>query len=103
MRVGVIGLGTIGATHLAALRQLRVKAIFGADTSAGARERAADSVVHCFVDYREMLSGAGLDAVIVATPPRTHRAIAIAAVDAGLGVLCEKPLALSLEDCETIS
>src|SRR5438132_13416022 len=34
MRIGVIGLGTIGETHLAALRQLRVREIFGADTSA---------------------------------------------------------------------
>ena len=87
MRVGVIGLGTIGETHLAALRQLRVKAIFGADTSAEARERAAASVVRCFADYREMVSGAQLDAIVVATPPRTHRAIEITAVDAGLGVM----------------
>jgi predicted dehydrogenase len=103
MRIGVIGLGTIGETHLAALRQLRVREIFGADTSAAARARAEDGVGRCFADYGEMLSGADLDAVVVATPPRTHREIAIAALDAGLGVLCEKPLAVTVEDCGAIS
>ena len=102
-RVGVIGLGTIGQTHLAALRQLGVKAAFGADTSAVARARASEYGVCCFADYREMLSGADLSAVVIATPPQTHGEIATAALDAGLGVLCEKPLAVTVEDCEAIS
>lgn len=103
MRIGVIGLGTVGETHLAALRQLRVKQVFGADPSAAARARASAYVAHCFADYREMFSSADLDGVVVATPPRTHREIAVAALEAGLGVLCEKPLAVTIEDCEAIS
>jgi predicted dehydrogenase len=103
MRVGVIGLGTIGQTHLAALRHLGVAWIYGADPSAAARERAAAIVSRAFADYREMLSGAELDAVIVATPPRTHREISLAALQAGVAVLCEKPLALTLEECEAVA
>jgi len=103
MRVGIIGLGTIGETHLAALRQLRVTEIFAADPSAAARARATYFAVHCFADYREMLSGVNLDGVVVATPPRTHREIAVSALDAGLGILCEKPLAVTIEDCDAIS
>jgi predicted dehydrogenase len=103
MRVGVVGLGTIGQTHLAVLRQLGVAEVFGADTSAAARHQASDSVVRCFVDYREMFSAAHLDGVVVATPPRSHCEIVVAALDAGLGVLCEKPLAVTLEDGEAIA
>jgi predicted dehydrogenase len=103
MRIGVIGLGTIGQTHLVALRQLGVKQVFGADPSRLARERAQDLAARCFADYREMLSAVDLDGVVVATPPRTHPEIATAALDAGLGVLCEKPLAVTIEDCEAMS
>jgi UDP-N-acetylglucosamine 3-dehydrogenase len=103
MRIGVIGLGTVGATHLDALRELRVNEILGADPSAAARERARSSTARCFSDYRELLSTAGLDGVVIATPPRTHPAIAVAALEMELAVLCEKPLAITLADCEAIA
>jgi predicted dehydrogenase len=103
MRIGVIGLGTVGETHLAALRQVGGHQIFGADSSSTARERARGQVVRCFSDDTAMLSAVELDGVVVATPPRTHRNIAIAALAAGVGVLCEKPLALTLEDCQAIA
>src|SRR5689334_377224 len=103
MRVGVIGLGTVGQTHLAVLRALAVGAIYGADPSPAARERARGHVDAACADYRDLLAMAPpLDGVVVATPPRTHRAIVEAALGAGLGVLCEKPLALSLDDCRAI-
>ena len=46
----------------------------------------------------EALAGVGCDAVLVASPPHTHHAVAKAALQAGKHVLCEKPLATSLED-----
>jgi predicted dehydrogenase len=103
MRIGVIGLGTVGATHLEALRELGVDEILGADVSSAARERARPSTARCVADYRDLLATAGLDGVVIATPPRTHRAIALAALEAGVGVLCEKPLALTLADCDAIA
>src|SRR6187401_2855449 len=103
MRIGVIGLGTIGQTHLSALQKLRVDEILGADPSSGARERARPYTHRCLADYRELLQTEGLDGVVIATPPRTHRDIALAALDAGVGVLCEKPLALTLADCSAIA
>lgn len=102
VRIGVIGLGTIGQTHVDALRQLSAQ-IFGADPSAEARERVAAFAQRCFADYEEMFASADLDGVVIATPPRTHRAIALQALSAGLGVLCEKPLAVTLEDCQAIA
>ncbi len=103
MRIGVIGLGTIGQTHLAALRKLRVDEILGADMSSAARERARPSTARCLADYRDLLETDGLDGVVIATPPRTHRDIALAALEAGVGVLCEKPLAITLADCAAVS
>jgi predicted dehydrogenase len=104
MRVGVVGLGTVGQTHLAALRALGIDRVFGADVSSAARQRAGDSGVECFADYRDLLAlRGGLDGLVVATPPRTHRQIAQAALSAGAAVLCEKPLALTLEECEALA
>jgi predicted dehydrogenase len=103
MRIGVVGLGTIGETHLAALRQLGVDEILGADPSPTARERAQVYTARCFADYREMISTAALDGVVIATPPRTHREIVVFALASGIGVLCEKPLAVTLDDCEVMA
>lgn len=44
----------------------------------------------------------GLDAVVVAVPDATHRDVCLAALDAGLHVFCEKPLAISLEEADEI-
>ncbi|MCX7705163.1 MAG: Gfo/Idh/MocA family oxidoreductase [bacterium] len=55
-----------------------------------------------FTDTEEMLKKAPLDAVIITSPDYTHKDIAISAFNKGLDVLCEKPLALTVEDCDAI-
>ena len=55
-----------------------------------------------YTDYKDMLAAGGFDAVIVATPDQVHREQAIAALEAGYHVLCEKPLAMEMEDCQAI-
>lgn len=47
-------------------------------------------------DWRDLIGGEPLDGIIVSTPPATHGDIAIAAIEAGIPVMIEKPLALSL-------
>ena len=56
-----------------------------------------------YADYMEMIAKAGLDAVYVSGPNHLHRDMAVAALDAGLHVLCEKPFALSLRDADEIT
>lgn len=51
-----------------------------------------------YASLGEALASVGCEAVLVASPPRTHHAVAKAALEAGKHVLCEKPLATSLED-----
>lgn len=65
------------------------------------RERAvplaARSGAAVYTDYQEMIDDAGLDAVVVATPEDLHHPVVMAALAAGLHVLCEKPLAYTAE------
>lgn len=52
-----------------------------------------------YTDYREMLRHPGLDAVVICTPDQLHRQMTLEALEAGVHVLCEKPMALTMEDC----
>jgi predicted dehydrogenase len=53
-------------------------------------------IPHAFVDYQAMIEQADLHALVISVPDDLHYPIAISALDAGLHVLCEKPLALDL-------
>jgi predicted dehydrogenase len=71
------------------------------------RERAEEmagkyGVPAVFADYRELYARAGLDAVVVASPDDLHCAMTLDALDAGLHVLCEKPMALTLADARAM-
>ncbi|MEO8456391.1 MAG: Gfo/Idh/MocA family oxidoreductase [Chloroflexota bacterium] len=56
--------------------------------------------VHAFSDYREMLASDEIDAVTVACPNDLHAEVTIAAAKAGKHVLVDKPLAVTLEECD---
>lgn len=55
-----------------------------------------------YLDFYEMLKDGGFDCVILVTPDQIHREHAVAALEAGYHVLCEKPLAQSYEDCKAM-
>jgi UDP-N-acetylglucosamine 3-dehydrogenase len=102
LRVGVIGTGRMGAFHVHAYRRLdcaRVVAV--ADPSAEARAAAlrGDAAAQ-YADWREMLEreADGLDAVSVVCPSLHHADVALAAIECGLHVLVEKPVATTLPD-----
>ncbi len=65
-----------------------------------AKRRCVDRV---YQDYRELLAQPDIDAVIIVTPDQLHKEMAVAALEAGKHVLCEKPLALTREDCKAIA
>src|SRR5262245_2222238 len=91
VRVGVIGTG-IGVAHIEALRQVpgaEVAAVCSAQRARAAAIAARFGVPRATDDYRELLS-AGLDAVVLATPPTLHAPMALAALAVGLHVVCEK-------------
>lgn len=73
------------------------------DISERGRREAAEVLPETLVtDRLDELLAAGLDGVLVTTPDDQHAAPAIAALRAGVPVFCEKPLAISIEDCDAI-
>jgi predicted dehydrogenase len=103
LRLGVIGLGAMGAEMLAiAATHPDVTVVLAADPSAHAIERAriANPEVTLTDDPMAVLSSSDIDAVYVAAPPITHARYAIGAMNAGKAVFCEKPLAVDLAEGE---
>lgn len=101
LRVGVVGLG-IGRQHLQCLAARPDVVIAGiCDVVEGAaREQAEVYGSRAYTDYEEMLAEAALDAVSLCTPPALHAPMTEAAAAAGVHVLCEKPMAGTVRDCQ---
>ena len=106
--VGLVGYKFMGRAHSNAYRQVgrffdlelspRMRAICGRD-EAGVKGAAALLGWESYeTDYRRLLERDDVDLVDVATPGNTHHEIAIASLEAGKHVLCEKPLANTLEE-----
>lgn len=104
LRVAVVGCGGIGSVHLqrwANLSGARVAAI--CDVDAGTAHRVATEFeAEGHTDWESMLEGADYDVVDVCTPPRDHASIATKALHGGMNVLCEKPLARTLEEARAM-
>jgi myo-inositol 2-dehydrogenase / D-chiro-inositol 1-dehydrogenase len=99
IRIGLVGLGRMGRTHLAALRSLPVSVAAVADVQEAAVADAVSATgARGWTDGLELLSQADLDGVIVASPDPSHAALVSACLDRGLPVLCEKPLTTSVAD-----
>ncbi len=100
-RVGLIGAGGIAQNcHIPGWKNLPEAEIVGiADVSEAAVRKAAELAggTQTFSDYRDLLK-LDLDAVDICTPNMVHTPAALAALNAGLHVLCEKPLAVSTAD-----
>jgi myo-inositol 2-dehydrogenase/D-chiro-inositol 1-dehydrogenase/scyllo-inositol 2-dehydrogenase (NAD+) len=72
------------------------------DPDKAARESAAEELgaCHAFSDYQQLIEKGGVDAVVIVTPTKLHRDIAVAAAGAGKHILCEKPMAMTPEECD---
>jgi UDP-N-acetyl-2-amino-2-deoxyglucuronate dehydrogenase len=102
VRVGVIGCGRIAHNHVRALRAIagvHVVAVMDVELERARDFGRAYGVPHVFGDVEEMLSS-GLDAVTVCTPHAAHEAGVLAAARHGIHVLCEKPIAVNLEQAD---
>ncbi|MGY4706303.1 Gfo/Idh/MocA family protein [Candidatus Bipolaricaulota sp. J31] len=99
-RLGIIGYGGFGQfLHRAwqELPEVEVVAVFGRR-----RTPRLPPGIRYYNDWRELLEREALDIVAIATPPATHAEIARLAMERGIHVLIEKPLATTLEDAEGI-
>jgi predicted dehydrogenase len=99
LRLGIVGCGDIsGFTAWFARfnRKIQMTACCDIDLQAADSFAKKFRIPAAYTDYTEMLAGAALDAVYLATPHDLHLSMTRQAVEAGLAVLCEKPLAASL-------
>jgi predicted dehydrogenase len=106
VRVGVAGMGIMGADHVRTLHRWVGGAVVAAVADPDP-ERARAAVagipgVEVVGDPLAMAAGGAVDAVLVASPDATHVAISLAALAAGKPVLCEKPLAPTLAEAEPL-
>lgn len=104
IRVGLIGAGYIATWHADAIRAtpgLRLAAVCDAAPEA-AGALAAALGVPAFGSVADLIAAGAVDAVHVLTPPQTHAAIAMECLAAGLHVLVEKPMALSLDEAQAM-
>jgi predicted dehydrogenase len=106
LRVGVLGAGPIAqAAHFESClkaRNVELYAICEVAEDLLARMAATFQPRRTFTDYAAMLDDPELEAVIVATSDAFHVEASLAALAAGKHVLCEKPMAMSVESAETV-
>jgi hypothetical protein len=108
LRIGVVGGGMIAqAMHLPHLNELQDRFVVSAlaEPSSAVRDAlcARFGIGAGFADWQSLLAGTALDAVLIAAPAATHAEITVAALEAGLHVFCEKPLAITLADIDRIA
>jgi predicted dehydrogenase len=105
-RVGIIGCGWAGQQHANALLRLQTRASLVAVADRDVTRAETIARVHdaglWTANYVELLDRQTLNAVIIALPHHLHAEVAIAAAEAGLHVLIEKPLASTLADADAM-
>ncbi len=105
LRGGLIGCGDVTKTHLSQWKRVEGAQIVAACdlNMERARERAAEhGIPDVYRDHRELLAKADVDFVDVATPTDSHLPIVRDAASAGCHVLCQKPIAQTLEDLDAM-
>jgi myo-inositol 2-dehydrogenase/D-chiro-inositol 1-dehydrogenase len=106
VRVGIIGTGVMGADHARLLGGMISGAELGAvfDVDRQRARTVADAIpgTRVLTDPIELIRDDTIDAVLVASSDQTHEEFVLACIAAGKPVLCEKPLAPSVDGCQRI-
>jgi len=105
VKIGIIGVGSISHVHIQAYKQLpNVELVAACDINAERAEKVAKQygIPHVYADYNEMFKEVELDGVSVCTWNNGHAPATIAALKAGVNVLCEKPLALNAQEAQAM-
>ena len=106
LKIGIIGTGNIANVHIGGYKAHSAKCdiIALCDIDEPKMLARAESLgidhSHCYTDYNEMLEKESLDAVSVCTWNAAHKGAAIAALNAGCHVICEKPMAMNAAEAE---
>ncbi len=107
IKVGIIGYGVRGKEMVRNIRENDTYQIMGISEieEESLKEIKADPEfknIEVYKDYRKLLEREEIEAVFIFTPQFTHKEIAINAFNSGKSVYCEKPLALTVKECDEI-
>ena len=100
--IGVLGVGEMGKRHAENIRRQvpEARLVAVADVAGARAKQVAEEleIEHVFSSLEEMVQRKDIEAVLIATPDKFHAKAICAAAAAGKDILCEKPLATTLED-----
>ena len=102
IKIGIVGLGVMGTEHINSLKKtdlVRLTAVCDIKKDL-ADLRAKENNVNAYYSADDLINSGDVDAVLVATPHYSHTPITVNALEAGLHVLCEKPVAVHKADAE---
>jgi predicted dehydrogenase len=120
LQVGIAGVGGLGTVHLKTLLKMKDKVNVAAladpveerrtgkkltaetNLNLGQEEAANIGAVRCYNDWKELCLDPDLDIVVIAMPSDLHANAAVMALENGKHVFCEKPMALSREECQSM-
>jgi predicted dehydrogenase len=99
LKVGVVGLGSISQAHIQAIGESDYATVAAVADVREEAVRATSESVGCpgYTSHEKLLIDTPCDAVLVCTPPSTHKDICIAFLENKIPVLCEKPLSVDVE------
>jgi len=104
LKIGLIGAGWITPYHIKGYQALSEKveivAVADSDRKRVRKLSKEAGIKHIFTDYRDLLKLKQIDVVDICLPTHLHAEVAIAACEKGKHVLCEKPFAATVEDCD---
>ncbi len=106
IQLGIIGCGGIAKAHVNAAKENGYAITCVSDISPDAMAAFIGQNIpdaRGFASAEALLDEGGVDAIIICTPPRSHADVAIAALQRGIHVFCEKPLAASVDECRRIA
>ncbi len=104
MNIAGIGVGGMGAANMNECASENIVALCDVDSNYAAKTFKAYPNAKVYSDYRRMLDERkDIDGVVIATPDHTHAVIAMAAIQSGLHVYCQKPLTHDIYEARTLA
>ena len=101
LKAAVVGMGFIGAAHVEALRRVPYVDVVAIADAFGAQEKAERlGIPAAYADYKQMMDEIRPDCVHICTPNKMHIEVAMSAIERGINVICEKPMACNAEEAQ---
>jgi len=106
LRLGLLGAGHRGSVHIASIKSFpQFQLVAACDVRENQLQSAIKKIgdtARPYTDYQKLLADPDIDAVLIATPNCVHHEVFLAALEARKHVLCEKPMAVTLDQCKAM-